>query len=165
MARSAIRVEQIPLSASTQPSVWEFLPESQSRDETWVQPVSRSLPLTSLSGRIVATTVCLANGERIPALLANIDVRNPQSTMHFLGLSVEKEQRRFRLARYHDVDYERSGPEALAIFLGLPLVDIFPIAYDISDIAEGVSDALRGQIPAEPQVRLGEADLINLALG
>jgi hypothetical protein len=41
---------------------------------------------------------------------------------------------------------DKFGPDKLAKFLGLPLEDVFPIAYDISHAAQGKHDVLIGTI-------------------
>ena len=56
------------------------------------------------------------------------------------------------------------GPDALARFLGLPLAEVFPIAYDVSAIVQGAQDSVQGHVLAEPRVRLTRAELIALAV-
>ena len=57
---------------------------------------------------------------RYVSLLGNIDAGNARLTKHVLTLSVFEHARWFTLARYHDVDVTRSGPNARAAFLALP---------------------------------------------
>ncbi|GAB2880089.1 hypothetical protein GCM10027277_56640 [Pseudoduganella ginsengisoli] len=145
--------------------VWEFVPESAHWDETWVRPV-QLLPVRSLSGRLVASRVQLANGRKELALLGNVELEDPQQNEHFMTLSLVKPNgESFDLARYQDVNYEKSGPLALARFLGLQLIDVFPIAYDISEVVSGPAESVRGVILHEPQVQLSEAELIAMAVG
>jgi hypothetical protein len=144
--------------------VWEFDEESPHHDETWVVPV-RALPVSDISGRVVATMVRLAGGVTVPAILGNIDLRKPASTYHFRGLSIIADRADwFHLARYHDLDYDSRGPEALARFLGLPLSAVFPITYDLSNVAVGDVQCVAGTITAEPAERLTKAELIAMAI-
>jgi hypothetical protein len=70
----------------------------------------------------------------------------------------------FDLARYHDVDYGRRGPSALASFLGLSASEIFPISYDISGIALGDALVTRGSITQVPDEKLTVEQLIAMAV-
>ncbi|MCV2366472.1 hypothetical protein LNV23_23865 [Paucibacter sp. DJ1R-11] len=84
---------------------------------------------------------------------------------HFLTLSIVKPSgERFHLARYHDIAYNSSGPDALATFVGLKVDDVFPIEYDIATIASGVPSCLRGSLHSQPNVRLSRAELIAMAI-
>jgi len=146
--------------------VWEFADdiEAELPDETYMRPVEE-LPVDSLSGRLASAYLTLANGDRLLAVLSNIDLGDPVSTEHFLALTAfSRSGERFDLARYHDVDYERRGPAALAAFLGLPLDAVFPMRYDVSDVAVGHRDCLCRSIPAVPASRLSREELIGLAL-
>jgi hypothetical protein len=151
----------LPADLATSP-VWRFV-SSAGSDETWVQPVRR-LPVSSLSGKMVATEVTLANGKRVWALIGNVDVNDPRLTQHFLTLSIERDGRWFRLARYHDHDYSTHGPEALASFLALPVDVVFPIAYDVRQYSRGKPAALAGEVHKEPRERLTRSQLIALAV-
>jgi hypothetical protein len=139
--------------------VWEYV----NPDETVVSPV-QELPVRSLAGRLVGTTVHLKNGKEKWAVLANLRLSSPYKTKHGLAVWIENDGRWFELARYFDVDYERRGPDQLAAFLGLPLDEVFPIVYDISDVAIGHPDVVKGTILREPEERLSEDELIGLAL-
>jgi hypothetical protein len=164
MKSLAYPVGEIPYIQLAEHRVWEFMPESAERDETWVRPVSR-LPVHSLSGRIVVSSVRLANGEEVLALIGNVELNDPAKNDHFLSLCVLKPSgERFHLARYHDVAYKREGPEALAEFLGLSLEEVFPIEYDLSSIARGEPESVKGIIPLKPRVRLSRSELIALAV-
>jgi hypothetical protein len=80
------------------------------------------------------------------------------------GRSVERDGRRFMLARYFDVHYARSGPEQLAAFLGRVVDDVFPIQYDLTPYSKGDAQVLRGSILREPREWLSRAELIKLAV-
>ena len=106
----------------------------------------------------------LASGRRVWALIGNVDPTNPRLTEHFVTISVEHNGRWFTLSRYHDFDYADNGPEALSRFLGYPIDDVFPIAYDIQEYAEGDAAALCGQIRKDPRERLSRAEIIAMAV-
>lgn len=78
------------------------------------------------------------------------------------GISLKKGDEWFHLARYFDSEYGRYGPEQLAGFLGLPVDEVFPISYDISLIAEGNEDVLKGQFHSEPLERLSRDERMSL---
>lgn len=144
--------------------VWEYIPGAQTRDETWVSPVTK-LPVSDLRHRLVGTTLHLAAGRTVDALIGNIHLQNVRSTRHFMSVTVIKSDGgRFDLARYHDVDYARRGPSALAGFLALSVNDVFPLKYDISSVCTGIAEVLRAEIPSEPRERLTDKELMELAL-
>lgn len=109
--------------------VWEFVSGDQG-DETMVRPVKR-LPVTSLAGKIVGSRVRLASGNRLWALIGNLDTKNVRLNERFATFSFERNGLWFNLARYHDADYDRRGPSALARFLGISVDEVFPILYDV----------------------------------
>jgi hypothetical protein len=143
--------------------VWEFVNDDSQLDETYVRPVT-GLPVDTLASRIAATQVALRNGRQVWATLGNVDLSAPRSTRHFLTLSLYIDDAWFHLARYHDFDAEERGPVALARLLGMPLSDVFPIEYDLSQVAVGNADVVRGTVLAEPSERLSRAELIALAI-
>jgi len=158
-------IDSVSYDAFKKGGVWEFLPESQDRDETWIRPVPR-VPVKDLSGRLVATEVVLANGRKELALLGNVDLENPKQNEHFLTISiVYPSGSRFHLARYHDPTYKKEGPGGLAKFLGLKTDEVFPIHYDISSMARGLSVCVSGTIRQKPRAQLSRAELIALAVG
>jgi hypothetical protein len=139
--------------------VWEYL----NYEDTQVTPVC-DLPVNSFNKRIVGTKLRLHNGTEVWGVLSNVHLRNAKQHEHFLCVWVEKEGKWSDLARYHDVDREERSPERLAAFLGLSVDEVFPITYDISAVASGLPDSVRGVISAEPKERLNRDQLINLAL-
>lgn len=139
--------------------VWEF----SKAGESTVRPI-QEFPVRSLTAKVVATQVCLANGKRIWSLLGNVDTGNATLTEHFLTLSVLKDNSWFTLARYHDFDYAERGPEQLALFLSIPLDEVFPISYDIARFVKGDPKALSGMIAKEPREKLTRAEIIALAV-
>ncbi len=142
--------------------VWTYT-NSDKSGELIVRPVKR-IPVENLSGKIVALQVKLANGTKVLATISNIDVSNPELTKHFLGISFLKRKRWFHLARYHDFDYKKRGPEQLSKFLEIKLDDIFPIAYDLSKFSKGHIQSLAGIITKEPDIRYTRAEIIALAV-
>lgn len=142
--------------------VWQFATNNPV-DETAVRPI-KQLPVATLSGKLAGTRVLLANGERLWALIGNLDVNNAHMNEHFVTLSIERDGRWFHLARYHDPDYDERGPEGLAKFLGLTVDDVFPVLYDVRDYVKGNPPVLAGSVPKEPKVRLTRSQLIAMAV-
>jgi len=146
--------------------VWEYVQDSESElpDETFMRPVMES-PVSSLSGRLVGAQLTLANAQVVFGILGNIDLADPIRTEHFVTVTVfHPLGARFDLARYHDVDHAQRDSRALAAFLGIAVDSVFPIRYDIADVAVGNLDCQRGQILANPMTRLSQDELIELAL-
>jgi hypothetical protein len=141
--------------------VWEFVNDDE-KGEMAVRPVRT--PVSNLDGRLVGLQVRLANDAEVWALIGNVETNDPRQTEHFLTLSVFRDGQSFTLARYHDIGAERSGPQALADFLGLPIDKVFPISYDLGRFSKGDPAALTGRIEKEPRERLTRAELIKLAV-
>lgn len=140
--------------------VWEFTNEDQV-SETMLRPVEE-LPVSSLSGRLIGTFVRLANGNRVPAILANVVLDNPRYNEQIITLSVFSDTGLFELARYFDPWYSRDSPSALAKFLGLDVLEIFPIDYDISAFCIGDPASVKGSFLLEPRERLTSAEVFSL---
>jgi hypothetical protein len=143
--------------------VWEYTNADEEVDETVIRPIAKT-PVKTLTGRVVGSQVKLAGGALQWALLGNIDASNPTLTKHFVTLSLFHDGRWFTMARYHDLDADTHGPDALAAFLGLPVDSVFPIAYDISALCIGDAAALIGTIPRKPTERLTRSQIIALAV-
>jgi hypothetical protein len=142
--------------------VWEFLPETQDRDETWLSPV-RKLPVDDLGGCLIGTNLRLASGQTVPAFLGNVSPQHIRKTQQFITVTVFRpDGQRFDLARYFDVDYHERGPAALAAFLGVSESEIFPISYDISESVTGLPETVSGTIPKDPQERLSMDEMMKL---
>ncbi|HOF88182.1 MAG TPA: hypothetical protein PLZ36_08795 [Armatimonadota bacterium] len=158
-------VDKLTVEDLTRYPIWEFDLENEDedgQDETWVKPV-KQLPVTDLSNRIVGIPVRFAGGTTGYALLGNIDLQHLRKTQQFLVLTlVIGDGDWFHLARYHDSDYARNGPEALARHVNLSLEEIFPITYDISTFTRGLDAVVRGSIPAEPVERLTDDERMAL---
>ena len=154
-------VDRLTVPDLVQWPVWEYMPESNSQDETCVRPVLE-LPVETLVNRIAGVRVHLNNGLQRWATLSNISLENQKRTSQFLTLAIEHKNKWFVLARYFDVDYEDRGPQKLAAFLGLAVHEVFPIRYDISGIAVGPQDILTGSIRQEPEVKLTREQRLDL---
>ena len=141
--------------------IWEFC-NDDSPDETAMSPVKKT-PVDHLMGRVIACEMALANGQRVFGVLSNINVRNLRKTQQYRGLTVFRNQKKFSLRRYFDTDLRQlRGPEQLAQFLGLPISDVFPITYDISNLVNAPPEIVRAQIPLEPAERLSSEERRNL---
>jgi len=162
MTKKNKRIEDITEDDLLDTPVWQFI-NIDTTGETVMRPIAKT-PVTDLTGRIVGTQVAFGTGEKVWALIGNVDVNNPLSTKHFLTLSILRRGRWFTMSRYHDFDYNELGPEALATFCGQRIQDVFPIAYDISAASHGDRASLIGVIDAEPQERLTDAQIIALAV-
>jgi hypothetical protein len=139
--------------------VWELAQSTEFMDVP-VTPVDQ-IPVTTTKNHIFGTHVTLADGSKNWALLGNISDGNPQVTKHFMTIALFGNDRWFDLARYHDVDYVRRGPEALARFLGKEVDAVFPIKYDLKGL---VLPDLSGVVDAKPDEVLNSDELIALAL-
>lgn len=157
------RVESLRINDIRKHPVWEYVNDDK-LGETVVRPHDQ-LPVRNLNGRVAGTRIHLANCSHVWALIGNVDTHNPRLTEHFLTLSVYRNRRWFVLARYHDFDYDDHGPAALASFLEMSIDEVFPISYDLSEVAEGDPAALIGRILKEPRERLPRAELIAMAVG
>jgi hypothetical protein len=157
------RVEELTVSDLRAFPIWEYTNTDEPLGETAVQPV-KEMPAKNLDGRLVGTRIRLANGSSVWALICNVDSDDPRATRHFLTLAVFDKEKCFDLARYHDIDSNEHGPQALAAFLRLPIDEVFPISYDLSRFSLGDSAALVGTIPKEPREKLSEDQLISMAV-
>jgi hypothetical protein len=158
------RVEDLTLADFDLHPVWRFANADEATfGETAVRPVV-DLPISDLGGVLFGATVRLANGSGIRAVLGNIDATSRDRTALFLTLEIHRGGQRFHLARYFDFDRDARGPKALAKFLGLPVEEVFPIAYDVTPYAVGEKSALSGFIRAEPAIRLSEEEIIRAAV-
>jgi len=153
----ALRVEDIEVTP-----VWEYVNDDQ-LGETAVLPV-KDLPVDNLAGKVIGTKIKMANGDSLWALVGNVDERNQALNEQFLTISVERDGHWFPLARYHDSDYKKRGPLALAEFLGLNLEQVFPISYDLRQYVSGEPSILASEILKEPRTKLTGDQLIAMAL-
>lgn len=148
-------------------AVWQFANdvESSTGDETFLRPYE-DLPIDDFGNRIVGTIATLANGDHVWITLQNIDLQSPYKTEHFVAITMfNRAGEAFPLARYHDIAHDTYGPDKLAAFMGLSVDDIFPIAYDISDVAIGDHDSVRRKVPVAPRRLLSRSEIIQMAIG
>lgn len=157
------RVDHLSIADFRRYPVWTYVPETRTRDETWMKPI-RKIPVPDLSGKLVGSRVRLSNGRQVWAMIGNVDVRDANANEHLIGVSVRIGRTWFHLARYHDFDYKRWNPNALARALSLPVGEVFPITYDLRPFARGNEDALQGEILRVPRKRLSKSALMRLIL-
>jgi hypothetical protein len=152
----------IQVSDLEQHPVWETILDDEADDPSDF-PVD-PLPVTNLDSRFVATRVRLANEKQVWAMLFNVDLTDSRKTEHLVQLRIENNGEWFWLARYWDSDFEQSGPDALAQFLGLSVDEVFPIQYDLTGLATGLPSVIKGQIPKEPRERLPRDEIIRMCV-
>ena len=143
--------------------VWTFL-NNDERGETLVKPLSK-LPVRDLDGCLIGTQVTLVNGQRVDALMGNVESRDAKRTKLVISVTLFKGTEKFHLARCFDPDYDRCGPVALSQFLNLPVNEVFPISYDLTEYSEGTVDALKGTIENAPKLVLEPEQLLELLFG
>jgi hypothetical protein len=160
-----LKVSELTPASFRGARVWEYTndDETSADGELAVRPVATT-PVRDTRNRVLGVDIRLADGSVVPAMLSNLDPHDPTATHHFLTASVWTGERWFHLPRYHDSTYKRDGPAALAAALGRTVVQVFPIAYDVTGIVEGDTAALSGEIAAEPTDRLTRAELIARAV-
>lgn len=145
--------------------VWEYQLNCEPESGELVMAPVTDLPVYSLANRIVGTEVRFTKGVAAWALLANVCLKNVRGNKHFLSVSVLRQGNQWvHLDRYHDVTYTRETPERFAGMFNLAIEEVFPISYDISKIAVGLPDVVRGKIAAYPDERVSEDELIQMAL-
>jgi len=140
--------------------VWEFCNDDAMGD-TMIRPVKR-VPVTDADCRLLGCEFTLADGEKVYGYLGNLSLCSKQQNQQFLTLSLFVPGGVAHLARYHDVDFAKRGPASLAAKLGESVPGVFPVSFDVSDIAHGDADCIRGQIPSEPLRKLSRDDLMKL---
>jgi hypothetical protein len=155
------RVDRLSIADFKRFPVWTYVPETRTRDETWMRPV-RKLPVSDFDNKLVGARVRFSNGRQVWAMTGNVDVKDPVKTEQFLGLSLRIGRSWFHRARYHDIDHKSQDPKALAAALNMRISDIFPITYDLRPFARGNPNALRGQVFRAPKKRLSKSALMRL---
>lgn len=156
-------IADLTLADFAQYPVWEFDLKSESlpgRDETWVLPVL-DLPVHSLSNRVVSVSLKIGQ-QPFWGILGNVDLNDLLASREFTTLTVWIDHHWFHLARYFDIGRDQSGPEQMAAKLGLPVSAVFPIRYDLTGLAIGLPEVIRGQIEAEPDNRLTASQRMEL---
>lgn len=158
-----VSIDQLSEEALDRFPLWEFVDPRGDEPSVVVAPV-QCTSVKSFSNRVAACFAVLRNGAKIRALVGNIDTTNERAMQHFLTLSLRVGRAWVHLARYHDVDYDEHGPEALAKQLGLSIEEVFPIEVDLRALHVDRAPCLRRSITAAPASRLSTAELVALAL-
>jgi hypothetical protein len=156
------RIDEIDPLLLAEAPIWRYF-EGGSPTETLAEPTGEKAT-DQLVFKFIGLRVRLANGDQRWALLFNLSPHDAVNNEHFLTLSIENRGRWFPLARYHDADWERMGPPALADFLSLPIEQVFPLEFDASAFVKNATVPLSGRIEAEPRSRLSSRELIDLAI-
>ena len=145
--------------------VWEFLNDDEHpAGDTAMRPVLK-LPVERFDGRLFGTFVTLADGSRLPAAISDLAFGPKKYRHHFRSLTVFAKGRRFHLAKYFQFWYDTQGPNALAAFLNKRKKDVFPILYDLSDLAVGPVDVIRGAFEEEIADPIPEERLMKIIVG
>jgi hypothetical protein len=98
-------------------------------------------------------------------MLGNVDVNDARRTRLLLALSLFLPSGDwFHLARHFDHNYVEFGPSALAAALGLPLDQVFPIHYDLSNVLIGEAASIVAIVPAVPSEWITRGEAIRLAV-
>ena len=161
MKKRYYTIDNIPNSELFKHPLWEFaLDREEEQGETAIRPVKR-LPVDSLTNKVAVVSVTLAGGMICKAMLSNVDLQNKRKTEQFITLSVESEGKWFHLARYFDGD-ENHSSDNLARFLNLHTNLVFPVSYDLTGIAIGLEDVVKGQIPRVPKEILSSDERMKL---
>lgn len=142
-------------------TIWQYTPSGTA--DVCVKPVTR-VPADRLVNRLVASRVTLGNGQRRWALFGSVTADQPRLNQHLMSIGILGNDAWFHLARYYEFDRETRSPQALAEFLGLKIVDVFPISYDLRESVRGTAEALVGTMLAEPVERLTREQIFELGL-
>lgn len=151
--------ESLGIADISEYPVWEYC----NWDDNLVRPV-RETPVDTLENRLVGTRVQLNDGSLRWGILSRIALNNAEATGHFMVLWIGDGTNWFELARYFDAAIDTHGPSQLAAFLGRQMGEVFPIRYDISDLAIGNPEVVKGTITDTPKERLSDDALIQLSL-
>ena len=145
--------------------VWEFLNDDEhSAGDTAMRPVKK-IPVDRFDGRLFGTTVVLADGSRLPAAISDLAFGPKKYRHHFRSLTLFAKGRRFHLAKYFQLWYDAEGPDALAAFLKKKREEVFPICYDLSSLAVGPADVVRGTFEAEIPDPIPQDQLMRILVG
>jgi hypothetical protein len=145
--------------------VWEFLNDDEHpAGDTAMRPVEK-FPVDRFDGRLFGAIVTLADGSQYPAAISNLAFGPKKYRHHFRSLTIFARGRRFHLAKYFQLWYGSEGPAALAAFLKKKREEVFPISYDLSDVAVGPSDVVRGVFEAEISDPMSRDQLMKILVG
>jgi hypothetical protein len=141
-------IDKLTIDDLIQHPIWEFAVAyagGDDLDETAVSPVLH-YPVDCLENCVIGIQVRLANGENRWGLIGNVDVNNEKYTRAFMGMSIWNHDKRFHLARQMDAFLLGYQPKDLAKFLGLSIVEVFPISYDLTEHVSSDVEVLKGRI-------------------
>ena len=164
MARDAKSFGELTVEDLRRFPVWEsdLANEGQpGRDETWVKPVKR-LPVKSMANRVVGTMLRLANGSTLFGLLGNVSLNHVRKTRQFIDVTFFHGKRAFYFSHADYPVIKKTGAAALSRFLSLQEEEIFPLTYDLTGIAVGLDEVVRGTVHARPPEELNEAQRMAL---
>lgn len=145
--------------------VWEFLNDDEHPAGDTAMRAVEKLPVDGFDGRLFGTTVTLADGSRFPAAISDLALGPKKYRHHFRSLTVFAKGRRFHLAKYFQLWYDYEGPDALSAFLKKKREEIFPISYDLSQLAVGPADVVRGTFEAEISNPIPRDQLMKFLVG
>lgn len=161
-AQKPVPVEKLTEELFKKHPVWEFCNDDKA-GETLVRPVKK-LPIASADNSLIGCELQLADGSPVFGFLGNLSLKKKDQNQHFLTLSVFVKGSIEHLARYHDHDFANRGPSWLAKKLRKKEDEVFPISYDLSTLATGDGNCVRGFIPREPKTKLSRTEIIQLAV-
>jgi len=163
MALRAKPVSELTEANLRRNPVWEFDlggEGAEGQDETWVRPVKR-LPVRAMGNRCIGTPLRLANGTTVFGLLGNISLTHLRKTRQFILITFFVGNRKFFFS-HADYPILRTGAAALCKFLGLSENEVFPITYDLTGLAVGLPEVVRGTVEARPPEELDDGRRMEL---
>jgi hypothetical protein len=122
----------------------------------------RRLPVRCLGNRVAATTLSLSNGQRLFGTLDNVSLDHPPATRQFIGVSLYVGGNDLQLQRAQTPTFPCVNAPGIVRALGLRVEDVFPLSYDLTGLAVGHAEVIRGTIPAERPERLSGEDELAL---
>jgi len=152
-------VENLTPADFKQFPVWSYM-NSDEIGELTVNPVKR-LPLNMTEGKIIGVAAIFQNGNTYESFISNYSSSNQRMNSHFVTASFWIEGAWFHLSRYHDGDYDISGPNKLSELIKLKYEEIFPIQFDLTGIVKGKHAIFEY---SEPSERLRRSEIIAMSL-
>jgi hypothetical protein len=157
-------ISDITISDIKKYPVWEYISdEANYPDESWIKPVKK-YPVETLENRIIGLQVTIANGQKLWAIIENIDFSNDEITKHCISLDLFYNDDWIPLARYYDINYNKYGPQQLADTIGLPIDEVFPIRYELPTSVCKVNHYNNGIIKKTPDVILSNDMIIDMII-
>lgn len=160
MSQEIRKLSDLSVSDITAQRLWRYTPAPVADGEIYVR-ADRAIHITTLKNKIVGGMISLASGRSVASLFENIFLDDEFLSAHWMLLRVVTERGQFNLARYHDYNYDESGPLQLASFLNLSISEVFPIKFDLRSLLGCDSPALAGVIEKAPAIKCTRAELIG----